>query len=52
MITKQDLDNMSPEELRAFKHEASLGIVKNFAMIFLFKVGVAIALRQIAKKLK
>ena len=51
MITKQDIDNMTPEELEEFKHEASMAIAKKFAAIFIFKVGMGIALRRLAKKL-
>lgn len=52
MITKQEIDNMSPEELEAFKRQATRAIAKKFAMIALFKIGTSIALRQLAKKMR
>lgn len=52
MITKQEIDNMSPEELEAFKRKASVAIVKRFAAIFLFKLGVSFALRSWSRRLK
>lgn len=52
MITKQEIDNMSPEELEAFKREASITIAKRFALFFLFKLGMSFALRAWVKKLQ
>lgn len=50
MITKQEIDNMTPEELEAFKKRASVGIAKKFMTLFLIKVGTQIILRQIMKR--
>lgn len=52
MITKQDIDNMTPEELEELKRRAARAIIKRFAMIFLFKLTVSIALHRWAKRLK
>lgn len=52
MITKQEIDNMTPEELEAFKRQASVAIVKRMGMMFLFKLGMHLAIRQLAKKFR
>lgn len=52
MITKQEIDNMSPEELEAFKRKAAVGVVKKFAALFLVKVAINIALQRWSKRLK
>lgn len=51
-LTKQDIDNMTPEELEELKRQASIAIVKRFLAIFLFKLAVGFLLRRWAKKLE
>lgn len=50
MITKQDVDNMSPEELEELKREASVALAKKFAALVLFKVSMHLAIRQLSKR--
>jgi hypothetical protein len=51
-VTFQDIENMSPEELEAFKREASRAVLRRFAAIFAFKLGVSMVLRRWARKLR
>jgi hypothetical protein len=50
-VTFQDIENMSPEELEAFKRETSRAVLRRFAAIFAFKLGVSMVLRRWAKNL-
>jgi hypothetical protein len=50
-VTFQDIENMSPEELEAFKREANRAILRRFAAIFALKLGVSMVLRRWARKL-
>jgi hypothetical protein len=51
-VTFQDIENMSPEELEAFKHEASRAVLRRFAAIFAFKLGVSFMLRRLSRRLE
>lgn len=51
-ITKQDTDNMTPEELEELKRQASIAIVKRFVAIFIFKVVINALISRWARKLR
>jgi len=51
-VTINDLNNMTPEELEAYKQEAARRIFRRFVMLFLLKVGLNLLIARWTRKLR
>jgi hypothetical protein len=51
-ITIEEINEMSPEELEAYKLEAARLLVRRFAMLMLFNVGTTILIHRWARRLR
>lgn len=51
MITKAEIDAMSPEELDEFRREASIAVVKRMVWMLAFKIALHIFIRRLTKRL-
>lgn len=51
-LTKQDFDNMTPEEREELSRQASIAIVKRLVAIFIFKVVINVLISRWARKLR
>jgi len=51
IYTIQEIQDASPEQLEVMRRDLARGFVLKFGGLFLFKVGVGLALRHWSKKL-
>jgi hypothetical protein len=51
-VTIDEINNMTPEELKEFQREASRAIILRFGTLFLIKLLTALILRQLVKRLE
>lgn len=52
MITKQELQTMSDDEIKALNEQMTRRLVKRFALIIAIKVGLFIAINRLARRLR